>query len=192
MTQILLRIIDLFPCCPLLSKIFEKLICARLDSYLKSNNILCVNQFGFRKNSNTSDAIIEFLDYVYPSLDSKQSTFAVYLVFSKAFNIVNHNILMSKLLHNGVRGVMQHWFEFSLSNRKQYVSIKNFSSSISNITLGVPQGSVLGPVLSLLYITEIYRSSNQMRFVHFADDTTVSASDSDILTMSMPLWIGSW
>ena len=94
-------------------------MCARLDSYLKSNNIICTNQFGFRKNSNTSDAIIEFLDYVNSALDRKQSTLAVYLYLSKAFDTVNHNILMSKLLHNGVRGVMQHQFESYLSNRKQ-------------------------------------------------------------------------
>ena len=155
-------------------------MCARLDSYLKSNNILCTNQFGFRKNSNTSDAIIEFLDNVYSLLDSKQSTNAVYLDFSKAFDTVNHNILMSKLLHNGVRGVMQHWFESYLTHRKQYVSMKNCNSSMSNITFGVPQGSVLDPVLFLLYINDMYRSSNQMRFVHFADDPTVFASDSDI------------
>ena len=134
-----------------LSKIFEKLMCARLDSYLKSNNILCTDQFCFCKNSNTSDAIIEFLDYVYSTLDSKQSTIAVYQDFSKAFNTVNHNILMSKLLHNCVRGVVQHGFESYLSNRKQYVSIKNCSSSMSNITLGVP-------VLFLLYINDMYRS----------------------------------
>ena len=91
---------------PFLSKIFEKLMCARLESYLKSNNILCTNHFCFLKNSNTSDAIIEFLDNVYSSLDSKQSTIAVYLDISKAFNTVNHNILMSELLHNGVRGAM--------------------------------------------------------------------------------------
>ena len=78
-------------------------MCDRLDSYLKSNNILCTNQFGFRKNSNTSDAIIEFLDNVYSSLDSKQSTIALYLDISKTIDIVNHGILMRKLLHNGVR-----------------------------------------------------------------------------------------
>ena len=159
---------------------FEKLMCARLDSYLKSNNILCTNQFGFRKNSNTSDAIIEFLDYVYSSLDKKQSTIAVYLDFSKTFDTVNHEILMSKLQHNGIRGVMLSWFKSYLSNRKQYVSVKNFSSSMSNITLGVSQGSVLGPVLFLLNINYMHRSSDQLRVVHFADDTTVFASDSDI------------
>ena len=115
---------------PLLSKIFEKFMCARLDSYLKSNNILCTNQFGFHKNSNTSNAIIEFLDYVYSLFDSKQSTIAVYLDFSQAFDTVNHNILMSKPLHNGVRGVMQHWFESYLTNRKQYFSIKNCNQTL--------------------------------------------------------------
>ena len=86
--------------------------------------ILCTNQFGFRKNSNTSAAIIEFPDYVYSSIDTKHSTIAVHLDFSKAFETVNHNILMSKVLHNGIRGVMQSWFESYLSNRKEYVSIK--------------------------------------------------------------------
>ena len=95
---------------PFLSKMFEKLMCTRLDSYLKSNNILCTIQVGFLKNLNTSDAIIEFLDYVYSSLDKKQSTIAVYLDFSKAFDTVNHDILMSKLQHHGIRGVMQSWF----------------------------------------------------------------------------------
>ena len=109
-----------FSVLPFLSKIFEKLMCARLDSYLKSNNILCTNQFGFPKNWITSDAIIEFLDYVYSSLDSKEQHCNISR-FSKAFDTVNHNILISKLLHNGIRGVMHNWFEYYLSNRKQFI-----------------------------------------------------------------------
>ena len=142
--------------------------------------ILCTNQFGFLNNSNTSDAIIEFLDYVYSSLDTKQSNIAVYLDFWKAFDTINHDILMSKLLHNGIRGVMQSCYKSNFPNRKQYVSIKNCSSSMSNIPLGVPQGCALGPVIFLLYINDMYRSSNQINVVHFADDTTEFASNSDI------------
>ena len=133
-----------------------------------------------QKKSNTSLAIIEFLDYVYSSLDNKQSSIAVYPDFSKAFDTVNHDILMSKLLHNGIRGVMQSWFKSYLSNRKHYVSVKNCSSSMSNITLGVSQGSVLGPVIFIWYIDDMHRSSHQMHFVHFPDGTTVFSSGSDI------------
>ena len=115
---------------PFLLKMFGKLMCSTPDSYLKSNNILCANQLGFCTYSNTSDAIIKFLDYVYLSFDKKQSTVAVYLDFSKTFDTVNHDILMSKLQHSGIKGVMQSWFKSYLSNRKQYVAVKNSSSPI--------------------------------------------------------------
>ena len=115
-----------------LSKMFENLICATLDSYPKSSNILCTNQFGFCKNLNTSEAIIQFIDYVYSSSDNKQSSIAVYLDFSKSFDTVNHDILMSKLMHNGIRGVMQSWFKSYLSCMKQYLSVENYSSYVKH------------------------------------------------------------
>ena len=90
----------------------------------------------------------------------KQSTVVVNMDFLKAFGTVNHDILMSKLQHNGVRGAMQSWFKFNLSNMKQYVSIKNCSSSMSNITLGVPHGSVLGKIHFLLFITDMLLKSD--------------------------------
>ena len=93
------------------------------------------------------NSLIMFIDH-YLSI---KSTIAVYLDFSKAFDTVKNNILLGKLLHNVISGVMQSWFESYLCKRKQYVSIKNYSSSISNITLGNPQGSVLGTVLFFIY-----------------------------------------
>ena len=99
------------------------------------------------------------------------------LISGNSFIIREQHVL--GFIWNGIRGVMLSWFKSYLRNWKKYVSIKNFST-MSNITLGVLQGSVLGPVLFLLYINGMHRSSDQLNFVHFADDTTVFASDSDI------------
>ena len=102
---------------PFLSKIFEKLMCARLDSDLKSYNIYVKINLAFVQIQKLQTQLFsKFLDFVYSSLDSKQSTIAVYQDFSKAFDTVNHNILMSKLLHNGITGVTQSWFGSYLSN----------------------------------------------------------------------------
>ena len=134
-TQIRLRIIDLFSCSGNRSKTCEKLMCDRLDSYLKPNNIYVqISLHGFRKNSNASDAIVEFRDHVNSSLDKKQSNIAVYLDFSKAFDTVNHDILMSKFQHNGIRGVMQSWFKSHLSNRKQCLRQKLQLFSVKHYT----------------------------------------------------------
>jgi len=162
-----------------LSKIFERLMFKRLQSFISANNIINCNQFGFRQGSSTSDAIAEFLNYAYESLDGKGVLVSVFLDFSKAFDTVNHVILLSKLDRLGVRGIANEWFKSYLTERKQYVSINNFLSPVKTMSLGVPQGSILGPILFLLYINDMARSTTRLKLVHFADDTTAIFSSRD-------------
>jgi len=165
---------------PILSKIFEKLMHKKLMSFIDSNNILSRCQFGFRSNSSTSDAILEFLDGAVDVLDQKKSMITVFLDFTKAFDTVKHNILIDKLRFLGIRGLSLEWFRSYLSGRKQYVSVNGCDSGLLEVHTGIPQGSVLGPTLFLLYINDMNRSSDKLRFVHFADDTTVFSSGNNV------------
>jgi len=157
---------------PLLSKIFEKLMLSRLLSFIKSNNVLGNNQFGFRKNNNTADAILEFLDCVYNSLSNKEALIATFLDFSKAFDTICHDVLLDKLDYMGVRGHVHSWFRSYLYGRSQYVSIGKDISTRTAVQRGVPQGSVLGPILFILYVNDMRNCCNSISLLHFADDTT--------------------
>jgi len=159
-----------------ISKVFEKLMYRRLLEFIKSNHILNSNQFGFQQNASTSDAILEFLSDVYSKLNMKHSVVSVFLDFSKAFDTVKHDVLIRKLDYMGVRGLALDWFQSYLCNRKQYVDIGGHVSVNSVVRMGVPQGSILGPLLFLLYINDMSKCSNDVKFVHFADDTTVFMS----------------
>ena len=158
---------------PFLSKVFEKLMYSRLNIFLTNNNILKNNQFGFRKNICTEDALLEFLNDAYNSLNSKKIFTVVYLDFSKAFDTVSHSILLSKLERVGVRGVVNNWFRSFLTSRRQYVHTNGCDSDTERINCGVAQGSILGPLLFILYINDFAKVCNRLKCIHYADDTTL-------------------
>ena len=111
----------------------------------------------------------------------------VFCDFSKAFDTISHNILLNKLLSYGIRGSSHKWFESYLSNRKQYTCYGNMSSPYNNCTCGVPQGSILGPILFLLYINDITRCSSQLKFLLYADDTTIFVQGNNLENITQTL-----
>ena len=149
-------------------------------SFINKHKILHDYQFGFRKNHGTDLALIIIMDKITQALQNKENVIGVFLDFSKAFDTVNHNILLQKLYKYGVRGSSHQWFASYLCDRKQFVSFNNISSSLKSISCGVPQGSVLGPLLFLLYITDINNVSKVLFSILFADDTNVFVSDKNI------------
>ena len=164
------RPISILPC---LSKIYEKVIYIRLIYFINKNKILSKCQYGFRSNHSTSLAVVDFLEKMITSIDKGYYSLGVFLDLSKAFDTVNHKILLTKLEFYGVRGVALKWFENYLSNRKQYVEYKNEKSKLFEINCGVPQGSILGHILFLLYFNDIINSTEHLSFTLFADDTNV-------------------
>ena len=165
---------------PFLSKIIERLMHSRVVSFFSKFNLFYGDQFGFLKHKSTCDAILKFTDKCYTTLNDREIMLSVFLDFSKAFDTIDHSILIKKLELYGIRGNVNNWFKSYLTNRKQYVLINNSTSNESSIKLGVPQGSILGPLLFLIYINDMHRSSSLSHFIHFADDSTVLLKGKDI------------
>jgi len=161
------------------SKLFEKLVKRRLLSYLQKIKFLHDHQFGFTVGKSTEEALLHFLSNIYSALNNSQIPIALFLDIAKAFDTVDHNILLMKLWNIGVRGNIFEWFKSYLRNRRQVVKVHDTKSFPGVLTCGVPQGSVLGPLLFLIYFNSIFDVTLIGRATAFADDLALSYSPSD-------------
>ena len=155
------RPITVLPC---FSKIVEHLMYSRLYKYLRENNILFEEHFGFQSGYSTNDAIAQLVDKIFYSFQKEQFTLGVFIDLSKAFDTVDHLILRKKLKLFGITDKNLAWFKSYLSNRKQYIQIgENSKADLKYVTCGFPQGSILGPFLFLVHVNDL---PNACRLLH--------------------------
>ena len=170
------------------SKIFEKIISVYLLAFLFQNNFFYKYQFGFLKGRSTDQAVLQIINYITKSLNDGKLVAACFLDVQKAFDTVNHEILFAKLENAGIRGIALKWFKSYLSDRKQKVLIgSTFSDTIEDITLGVLQGSILGVILFLIFMNDIYKCSSVLHSILFADDISSLLSSDTFDTLQRDL-----
>ena len=165
---------------PTISLIFERHVSSHLRHYLESNNLLYKRQSGFRSNHSCQTALIKILDDWYSAIDNKKFVGTLFLDLSKAFDLVDHKILVSKLHYFNIDDSAISWFSSYLDNRQQFVRLHGASSESSSIISGVPQGSVLGPLLFLLYINDLPNFIKSSVTDIFADDTSLSTFNTSL------------
>ena len=167
---------------PSISKIVEKVIHKQLYSYMNNHQLFNNSQYGFRESHSTEYAAMEFADNTLKQMDDGLLPFSVFIDLSKAFDTLDHTIMLTKLKHYGIQGTSLDWFRSYLTNRTQYTIFKGVKSIPKQIETGVPQGSVLGPLLFLIYINDLPRASKALHAILFADDTNLQGTMSTFYT----------
>lgn len=160
-----------------IAKIFEKIIYNRLEDFFTKYNIISKEQYGFVKGKGTKDALYRLSNYVYGNLDKSKPVIVAFLDLAKAFDTVNHSLLIDKLERYGVRGKFLELIKDYLTNRKQRVKIDSTYSDYGSINIGVPQGTILGPLLFVIYVNDLLMDMPDGSILSYADDTVVMVDD---------------
>ena len=168
---------------PTISKVAEKVISRQLSEYFEESTLFSENQYGFRSGHSTEYAALELVDRITTQIDNGKTPINIFLYLSEAFDTTDHKILLDKLKYYGLKGPTLKLFNSYLTNSKQYVELGDIKSKTLNISTGVPQESILGPLLFIIYINDISQSSEVFIFITYADDTTLSSMLNNFLNM---------
>ena len=163
-----------------INKIIEKIVHDRLYSFLEKYQCIYELQYGFRSGHSINHCLLDLTENIRQAIDGNKYAVGVFVDLQKAFDTVDHSILLRKLEHYGIRGTANEWFKSYLSNRSQFVTINGVNSNIMQMRHGVPQGSVLGPLLFLIYINDLHHCIKYSITRHFADDTNLLIVNSSL------------